>query len=614
MRRYLPNFFLLIAGMLLTGTLSAQIRLFPVQPDESRSQSLNNHSARKQAEGVKLPFWDDFSTYTGSPDTSLWMPNSGVYVNRTHALNPPTLGVATFDGATASGGLYSTDPDAIGLADTLVSKPILLGSVSSTEINSIYLSFFWEFEGAQEMPDMEDSLRLSFRDQSGNWVRIDAFKSGDETSSSEFQQVIYQVKPEFLHNNFQFKFEEFGRMNGPYDAWHIDYVYLDKNRQVDSKNFFDRAVCSLPTSILGTYTAVPKKQFFADPGKFLSASSISIYNLDKIFQPIEYSAILSDRNDPGHVYETLNFNTALNPILQGHERRIIVSKNPDIKAFNSDLDSMYMNLKYYISSGDSILPNGINYRVNDTATAEFVIHNYYAYDDGTAEFGAGIDQNAGKIAYMFVLERPDIINRVDVSFINISRDMTNTPFNLYVWKRLSDDPRDVIYKRENQSVDAIRGFNQFQTIKLPETVVADTFYIGLEALTSDYLVIGYDKNNDTGDRMFYNVSGGWQKNTDLKGSLMIRPYFSSTDAPLALEPEEQKPVVKIYPNPASEFLYVEGKLTNLILYSITGKRAASWGPLHGRAMLDITGFDEGLYILEYQNGTTSGSQKILIRR
>jgi hypothetical protein len=611
MRNVMSRLVLLIPGLLLSGTLSAQIRLYSIPPVKSE-KSTSYTSARKQADGVALPFWDDFSTYTGSPDTSLWMPGSGVYVNRTHALNQPSLGVATFDGATSTGGLYSTDPDAIGLADTLVSRPILLGTISSTEINSVYLSFFWEHEGAQENPDAEDSLRLSFRDQSGSWVVIDVFTAGDVISDSIFQQVIYQVKPEFLHNNFQIRFEEFGRLSGPYDSWHIDYVYLDKGRQVDNKNYFDRSISTLPASILGMYTAVPQKQFFNNPSEYLFSSSVSIYNLDKIFQPIEYSAILSDVNDPSHIYETLNFNTALNPILQGHERRTITTNKPDINAFSPDLDSIYMNLRFYISSGDSILPNGINYRINDTTQAEFVIHDYYAYDDGTAEFGAGLDQSAGRIAYMFVLDRPDIINRVDISFINIGRDMTNTPFNLYVWKRLSDDPADVIYKRENQSVAAIKGFNQFQTIKLPETNVSDTIYIGLEQLTSDFLVVGYDKNNDTGNRMFYNISGDWQKNTDLKGSLMIRPYFSTTDVPLALGENGQKPAVKIYPNPVSSLLFIEGELSGLELYHISGAKAASWGPVAGKTSIDLTGFASGLYILVYRYGESANSQKLVI--
>ncbi len=541
----------ILACLFCTLTVYGQLRLYPVQPARNAKNTGENAGLRTQTHELQLPFWDDFSTYTGAPDTSLWMAGSGVLVNRTHGINPPTLGVATFDGATADGGLYSTDDDSVGLADTLVSNPIQLGTLSPSEVNSVYLSFFWEFEGAQEQPDAEDSLRLLFLNQNNEWVRIDAFKLADVTSDSTFQEVIYQLKPEFLHNNFQFKFEDYARLSGPYDAWHIDYVYLNKGRQVNDKTFFDRAISMPPTSLLNGYWAVPKKQFFANPGKYLSRSSVSIYNLDKIFQPIEYTAIVSNSFDSTDVYDTLNYNTPLNPILQGQERRTLTTNPLVLKSLNENLDSIYLNLKFYISSGDSVLPNGINYRINDTTTATMALDNYFAYDDGTAEFGVGMDQNSGEIAYMFILDQPAILNRVDISFINISRNESGTPFNLYVWKKLTGQPSDLIYKREDQSIQPIEGFNQFQTVNLEETEVADTFYIGLEQLTSDYLVVGYDKNDDNGNRIFYNVGGGWQQNKDLHGSLMIRPYFSTSEIPLALEKPEEEPEIKIYPHPAS---------------------------------------------------------------
>ncbi len=610
-----PRVLVLMAGIgLLSLPVTAQFILYPVQPpNPGMLKGHDNPRDRNQSAALNLPFWDDFSTYTGSPDTSLWMAGSGVYVNRTHGINPPTLGVATFDGATANGGLYSTDPNAIGLADTLVSKPILLGNILPAEANSVYLSFFWEYEGAQELPDAEDSLRLQFLDQNNQWETIDVFTSADFISPDTFQQVIYQVKPQFLHNNFQFKFEEFGRLSGPYDAWHIDYVYLNKNRQVDDKYYYDRAVSTLPTSIFKGYTAIPARLFFADPASYIGQSTISIFNLDKIFQPIDYTAILSNEFDPSRVYDTLNFNTPLNPILQGQQRRTLTANPLNIKTLDSSLDSIYMNLKFYISSGDSVLPNGINYRVNDTSSFNFVLHNYLAYDDGTAEFGVGLDQNSGKIAYRFVVNKPSILNRVDISFINISRDQANTPFNLYIWKNLSGKPEDLLYERENQTVDPIYGFDQFQTIKLQETTVTDTFYVGIEQLSSDYLVIGYDKSNNTGDRIFYNVSGGWQQNTDLNGSLMIRPYFTSSDVPVGLEKPVESLPVRFFPNPASDYLMIEGKADKLVIYTITGEEVGEWSSLTSGQAIDVSHYQSGFYILQFQSGKRIFSRKIIIR-
>ncbi len=607
-----PSYILI--GLLCATTAFGQLRLYPLPQAGVEPVKKTNANTRSMDHELQLPFWDDFSSYTGSPDTSLWEAGSGVYVNRTRGINPPTLGVATFDGATANGGIYSTDVDAIGLTDTLVSNPIQLGTISSAEINNVYLSFFWEFEGNQEMPDKEDSLRLLFRNQNNEWVPIDVFTLSDVTSDSTFQQVIYQVKPEFLHNNFQFKFEDYGRLSGPYDAWHIDYVYLNKGRQVNDKVFFDRAISFPPTSLLKGYWAVPFKQFFAKPEEYLSKSSVSIYNLDKIFQPIAYTAIVTNALNPSEVYDTLNFNTPLNPILQGNERRTLNSSPLTLNALDKNLDSIFLNLKFYISSGDSILPNGINYRLNDTASATMAISNYYAYDDGTAEFGLGLDQNSGEIAYMFVLNKPDILNRIDISFINIGSDESNAPFNLYIWKRLTGKPADLLYKRESQSIQPIRELNQFQTIKLEETEVVDTFYVGLEQLTSNYFVVGYDKNDDNGSRIFYNVDGAWQQNKALKGSLMIRPYFSTSDIPLALDKPEQPPEIKIFPNPASGILNIEGPVSELELFTISGMKAGHWKMQPGdrRNRVDISMYPPGIYILHYNTNTSGGSSKLII--
>ena len=52
---------------------------------------------------IQLPFWDDFSSYTGQPSSEWWASSNDVWVNATLGLHPPTLGVATFDGLNSNG-------------------------------------------------------------------------------------------------------------------------------------------------------------------------------------------------------------------------------------------------------------------------------------------------------------------------------------------------------------------------------------------------------------------------------------------------------------------------------------------------------------------------------
>ncbi|MDR1878192.1 MAG: hypothetical protein LBQ64_01350, partial [Bacteroidales bacterium] len=42
-------------------------------------------------EPISLPFIDDFSNYTGYPDTALWIGRQA-FVNQSFAVNPPTIG------------------------------------------------------------------------------------------------------------------------------------------------------------------------------------------------------------------------------------------------------------------------------------------------------------------------------------------------------------------------------------------------------------------------------------------------------------------------------------------------------------------------------------------
>ena len=63
---------------------------------------------------LSLPFIDDFSYDSHQVDNDLWM-ESSVFVNRTYPINPPTIGVATFDGLDAN-GIVAECPPGMALA------------------------------------------------------------------------------------------------------------------------------------------------------------------------------------------------------------------------------------------------------------------------------------------------------------------------------------------------------------------------------------------------------------------------------------------------------------------------------------------------------------------
>ena len=136
-------------------------------------------------EPILIPFIEDFSNYTGYPDTALWIGNQA-FVNQSFCINPPTIGCVTLDAVDEKGRIYghaTKQPKTFG-ADTLLSRPIRLDSIFSplpralTPADSVSLCFFYQpgggegkpYEKLGDAPESYDSLVLEFGYQTGNNV------------------------------------------------------------------------------------------------------------------------------------------------------------------------------------------------------------------------------------------------------------------------------------------------------------------------------------------------------------------------------------------------------------------------------------------------------------
>lgn len=145
---------------------------------------------------VKIPFIDDFSNYTVFPNNVLWIDNY-VFVNNTYSVNPPTVGVATFDALNQYGAIHSTAQSTSFNSDTLTSRPIRLDTLFSpvyrpiTLADSIYFSFYyqpggsigqpWEMFG--DKPELSDSLVLEFGYRTGNIIFDHYIKEPQEVTT-----------------------------------------------------------------------------------------------------------------------------------------------------------------------------------------------------------------------------------------------------------------------------------------------------------------------------------------------------------------------------------------------------------------------------------------------
>ena len=156
---------------------------------------VNKAVAREAAKGVSveatraalhLPFVDDFSNYTGYPNSALWQ-DRYAFVNRSFAIQPPTIGVATLDALDENGTVYPYADGAGFQADYLTSQPIRLdyNFTLNREMrvgDSLYLSFYYqpaggslagvEWERLGNRPEGRDSLVLEFGYATGDTVFI----------------------------------------------------------------------------------------------------------------------------------------------------------------------------------------------------------------------------------------------------------------------------------------------------------------------------------------------------------------------------------------------------------------------------------------------------------
>src|SRR5210317_2395154 len=122
---------LMVLGLALTQlTTSAQIGLKPLNanPDiqsylelhpEYQWNNTKRHGKWGTADTLKLPFFEDFTSTVMYPDSSRWLDND-VYVNRSFAIYPPSIGVATFDYLDPNGKPYnSLENELLEYGDTL---------------------------------------------------------------------------------------------------------------------------------------------------------------------------------------------------------------------------------------------------------------------------------------------------------------------------------------------------------------------------------------------------------------------------------------------------------------------------------------------------------------
>ncbi len=621
-------FFLLI----LSQNIVAQLIEQPVPQYNPLPEPRHNARGFSQAaklDTLQLPFWDDFSFSGPGVDTTLWQNGVGIFINPAIGINQPTINVATFDGINAKGRPYSTDLDFVSPTDSLVSHAIDLSTIAVDKQNTVYFSFFWQMKGLGEQPDEKDSIRVDFLNNKGQWVRQWSKVGLEENKFDEFKQVYIAVnESQYFHPGFRIKIQSFGKPTGAFDSWHIDYIYLNQDRKTTNESIFDHAIATEPLSLFNTYTTIPYSQLFAFPDTIFAPARVVLQSFENNIQPVEYNYTITDKIANTTVYHE---NSTINPLPAYGRDEIESNKTEKLNKsyFNANTDSLHLSVEFQFVSGDKYLIKSIdnggndttylvndyyNYRLNDTIRKEVIIHDVLAYDDGSAEFAAGINQSNGQIALQYVIAEQDSITGIDIYFPLIKPIVAEGEgIDLLVYKSLSDEAGALLAKQNFtiQPGDSINQFTRY-TFERP-VIVSDTFYIGFQQYKDDFIGIGLDKTHNQGNKIFVNTIGTWDPNLKVEGSLMMRPVFGKTDYdPNAiLSVEKPNPsFIRTYPNPVSDRLFVEGQFDHIELFSISGNRMPV--QLENKA-LNVAHLPNGLYVIKAQYKESYQVIKVLVR-
>ncbi|SEF86968.1 Por secretion system C-terminal sorting domain-containing protein [Algoriphagus boritolerans DSM 17298 = JCM 18970] len=557
-----------------------------------------------------LPFWDDFSK---GLDTLKWTIDGASYTE-TIGQNAPSLGAILFNGVDENGRPYSNQIGDQGESDYLTSKPFDLSTLTQAQKESLYLSFFWQAGGNAEAPDTNDRLTLQIFSPNQEWVNAWEQNGGSDLDRTIFTQEIIKILPEWQHDGFQFRFLSSGRQIGPFDSWLIDYLYFNFNRTENDLTYRDRAL-TLPNLLnFGDFSAYPLELLPTDQSGFWSPVQNEFLNLEDRFRAMEFSIQIED--SLGNPALIVNDDTPFNPVPNSLERRTFLSREfneiprPTTETTLVITSSLTSGdgLLFDIQNGDTTRYSSVDYRINDTVKTTFPLRDFFAYDNGSADYSAGINQRSGQLAVAYNSPESVYLKGISINFTNASQ--ANQPLDIVVWDEIDQQP---IFSKESSIPEKIPG-QDFIYYPLDTNLrVSGTFFIGFTQFSNDFIHVGLDKVNDRGDKIFYNVGGAWAQNEEVKGALMIRPHVSL--APPFEESLLPDSGFRIYPNPVVDRLFVQGQFVELAIFDSFGRQILlPIERVNDGEIVNFEGQKPGIYVINLISGSSSKSFRILVTK
>jgi len=550
---------------------------------------------------LSLPFIDDFSYDSNIVSSDLWQ-YSTVYVNRTYPINPPTIGVITFDGLDENGFARDFSSNSSEPSDTLLSKKIDLSSVSSA-----YFLFFFQAKGLGDAPEPSDKLILEFKNDSLQWETV---WISEDTILEDFTKVIKVINQNrFLFDEFQFRFVNYATVSGNFDHWHVDYIKIDELQSVaDTLQLNDASFVYSSPSFLKRYQEMPWSHFLNNEADELKDSIDILLRNNDAASNIDYQFNVFNNGNQVYHYPLIGVSRNVT-VLDYDQVGNFSFTDPPILLQSNIFTSFEIDSASFLV--ENILgTNSSDNKLNDTLFYVQNFHSHFAYDDGTAESAYGINVSGAQIAYEFKLNRPDTLRAIQMYFPQMLDSVNDIPFKLTVWDDLSSTG-NILYQQEVFPYHTQNGNYYTYLIDEPFKLVG-TFYVGWEQSTEDLLNIGLDKNNVSNSYMFYNIGSGWNQSSYF-GSWMIRPVLSMK--PIVSSVDYVSFDTKIYPNPVDTYCFVKTSENNCIIkvFSVHGVIQKQVFSKNSLTKLDLKDFSSGIYFIEILQNNKREYKKIILQ-
>jgi len=595
---------------------------------------------------VDLPFFDDFSYEGVRPDQQLWQ-DEDVLVNRNFAQNPPSIGVATFDGVDFDGKPYPTGSGGrtTVIRDYLTSAPVNLAGRAGTT-----LSFYVQPRGFGNRPERQDSFLVQFLDQEGSWNTVFGREGVNSAVPGNrpipFVGQTLNVPATYLYNGFQFRFAAKSSEQGAVDMWHLDYVKLGEGLALSTP---DVALTELPGYLLRPpYISMPLRHLQAG-GDVLLADSfriavsnnatqevLTIESSESQFAVINVETNSQARQNLGTLFPDFGAAGGGNAVPSD----TLIRRGVPFTNLDSDNQTIIRNFLFNATEEDSPLKLDLLYDLtvgsqdndfadgalldNDVLTSRTCLDEFMAYDDGSAELTIEV-QEGTTILQRYEAFIADELTGIRIRIPRGLGGLGDQQLQLVVYAGESEPEEligsydfDILYA-ESFFRDSLQGYTTY-VLPEPLSLPVGSFYVGWQQQRANRRVgIGYDRNNTPEDVQWFNTGGGWERlRGTITGAIMIRPLLSgfTGNTTSIAAPFAEEPLIDVYPNPTNGTLHLRPRLNtgsaplSYRLYSTTG---ALLGANKLTDRLQLGHLPAGLYLLEVTNGLVSSRHKIIRR-